>query len=106
VTQEPSLAAGERRERLLADLKQILSKPPEWEVFAAAAAHTANRIGLLACGSPAVALAALEREDGLARKKGGVDEAEARRAFLRGAPVRELARYMFWPAYSRAADGQ
>jgi tetratricopeptide (TPR) repeat protein len=106
VTQEPSLAAGERRERLLADLKQILSKPPEWEVFAAAAAHTANRIGLLACGSPAVALAALEREDGLAKKKGGVDEAEARRAFLRGAPVRELARYMFSPAYSRAADGQ
>jgi tetratricopeptide (TPR) repeat protein len=100
-----ALPTGPARERLVADLRQILSKPPDWEAFTGAAPHTANRVALLACGSPAVALAALARDDGaLSKAASGEARAAARRAFLHGAPARELVRFLFSPAYLRAAE--
>jgi len=98
-----TLPAGPARERLVADLRQVLSTPADWEAFARAAAHTANRIGLLACGDPSAALEALARED--ARLTGG-DAGNGPRAFLRTSPVRELVRFMLSPAYANALDGQ
>ncbi len=56
-------ADGDARAALVSDLGQLLSKPLDWDAFERAAAHTANRVGLLACGSPVEALAALARED-------------------------------------------
>jgi tetratricopeptide (TPR) repeat protein len=114
-----TLPPGAARERLVADLRQVLSSPPEWEAFARASAHTASRVGLLACGDATVALAALAREDaafarasgaataaGGAKAAGGKDPAaqdlEARRAFLRTDAARELVRFMLSPAYAHA----
>jgi hypothetical protein len=101
-----TLPPGAARERLVSDLRQVLSSPPDWEAFARAAAHTANRVGLLACGDPTVALAALAREDAaFAKAQSGKDAAkaaEARRAFLRTPAVRELAKFMLSPAYANA----
>jgi tetratricopeptide (TPR) repeat protein len=107
-----TLPPGAARQRLVADLREILSSPPDWEAFGRAAAHTANRVGLLACGDPAVALAALAREDvapargggakGAGAKDAAAREAEARRAFLRTEAVRELVRFMLSPAYASA----
>jgi stage V sporulation protein SpoVS len=99
-----TLAPGKARERLVADLRQILSTPPDWEAFARAAAHTANRVGLLACGDPAVALAALARDDAAFAKPGVAKNLEARRAFLRTEAVRELVRFMLSPAYAAAVE--
>jgi hypothetical protein len=63
-------------------------------------------VGLLACGDPTVALAALAREDAaFAKAQSGKDAAkaaEARRAFLRTPAVRELAKFMLSPAYANA----
>jgi tetratricopeptide (TPR) repeat protein len=98
-----TLPAGPARERLVADLRQVLSKPADWEAFARAAAHTANRVGLLACGDPAAALEALARED--ARLTGGDADSGPRR-FLRTSPVRELVKFMLSSAYANAIDGQ
>ena len=99
-----TLPPGAARERLVSDLRQVLSTPPDWEAFARAAAHTANRVGLLACGDPAVALAALAREDAAFAKAQSIKDpgkaAEARRAFLRMPAVRELAKFMLSPAYA------
>jgi thioredoxin-like negative regulator of GroEL len=107
-----TLPPGPARERLVSDLRQVLSSPPDWEAFARAAAHTANRVGLLACGDPSVALDALAREDASlaaalkastkGAKASGPKDAEARRAFLRSEPVRELVKFMFSPAYASA----
>ncbi len=94
-----TLPPGAARARLVADLRQVLSAPPDWEAFTRAAAHTANRIGLLACGDPAVALAALARED--APLVEGPD-ADARRAFLRSNAARELVTFMLSPGYANA----
>ena len=99
------LPTGEARGRLIADLREVLSKPPEWESLASAAPHTANRVGLLACGSPAAALAALAREDALPAGAAVDDDAGARRGFLRTSPVRELVRFMLSPACTRVLDG-
>ncbi|HVR02225.1 MAG TPA: tetratricopeptide repeat protein, partial [Polyangia bacterium] len=95
-----TLPTGGAREKLVADLRKVVSTPPDWEVFERGAAHTANRVGLLACGDPAVALAALAREDALLAK--GASGAEAQRGFLRTTPVRELVKFMLSPAYSNA----
>jgi hypothetical protein len=101
-----TLPPGAARERLVSDLRQVLSSPPDWEAFARAAAHTANRVGLLACGDPALALAALAREDAAFAKAQKAKEpgaaAEARRAFLRTPAVRELAKFALSPAYANA----
>jgi tetratricopeptide (TPR) repeat protein len=98
-----TLPPGPARERLVRDLRQVLSAPPDWEAFARAEAHTADRIGLLACGDPAVALAALAREDAALSKADAKKEAAARRDFLRTSAVRELVRFMLSPAYTSAA---
>jgi tetratricopeptide (TPR) repeat protein len=94
-----TLPPGAARARLVADLRQVLSAPPDWEAFARAAAYTANRVGLLACGDPAVALAALARED--APLVEGPD-ADARRTFLRSNAARELVTFMLSPGYANA----
>jgi tetratricopeptide (TPR) repeat protein len=99
------LPTGEARAVLIADLGELLSKPLDWDAFGRAAAHTANRVALLACGSPADALAALAREDALLAKAGATD-AEARRGFLRTSPVRELVRFMLSPAYALGSTGE
>ncbi|HTA18570.1 MAG TPA: hypothetical protein VK989_04725, partial [Polyangia bacterium] len=96
------LPAGAARERLIADLRQVLSSPLDWEAFGRAAVHTANRVGLLACGDPTVALATLGREGGLTGK--AATDVEARRAVLRTDVVRELVRFMLSPAYAHAAQ--
>jgi trimeric autotransporter adhesin len=102
---------GEARESLVADLAQVLSKPPNWESFLRAVPHTANRVALLACGSPSAALAQLAREDAQLAKVGAGAGAgagntgtstEARLGFLRTSPVRELVSFMLSPAYARA----
>ncbi|HSZ83627.1 MAG TPA: tetratricopeptide repeat protein, partial [Polyangia bacterium] len=96
------LPAGAARERLIADLRQVLSSPLDWEAFGRAAAHTANRVGLLACGDPVAALAALGRDGGLIGK--AATDASARRAVLRTDVVRELVRFMLSPAYTHAVQ--
>ncbi|HEV3031630.1 MAG TPA: tetratricopeptide repeat protein, partial [Polyangia bacterium] len=95
-----TLPTGGAREKLVADLRKVVSAPPDWAVFERGAAHTTNRVGLLACGDPAVALAALAREDALLAR--GASGAEAQRGFLRTTPVRELVKFMLSPAYSNA----
>jgi tetratricopeptide (TPR) repeat protein len=97
-----TLPPGAARERLVRDLRQVLSSPPDWEAFARAEAHTANRVGLLACADPAVALAALAREDAELAKADAKKEAAARRDLLRSSAVRELVRFMLSPAYTSA----
>ncbi len=96
-----TLPPGAARERLVGDLRQVLSAPPDWEELARAAAHTANRVGLLACGDPAVALAALAREEAQPAK-GAAADAEARRAFLRSNAASELVKFMLSPGYANA----
>jgi len=81
-------AAGSARQRLGADLRQVLSAKPDWETFARARPNTANRVGLLACGEPAVALAALP-----ARLHPRQRSTTVRRAFLRTAPS-ELVKFL------------
>jgi tetratricopeptide (TPR) repeat protein len=100
VSEAPPLSAA--RERVVADLRLVLSKQPDWEAFERAAVHTQNRVGLLACGDPALALAALAREDVRTGRAG--EDTEARRAFLRTTAVRELVRFMLSPAYAHAVE--
>jgi tetratricopeptide (TPR) repeat protein len=100
-----ALPTGDARARLVSDLRQVLSRPPDWEALAGAAAHTANRVGLLACGSPAAALAALAREDALLPSSGQDDTDDERSSFLRTSAVRELVRFMLSPACARVLDG-
>jgi tetratricopeptide (TPR) repeat protein len=100
-----TLPTGDARTRLAADLAAALSAPVDWEAVERAAAHTANRVALLCCGSPADALALLAREDAAFAKAGPNADAAARRAFLATPAVRELARFMFSPAYAVALAG-
>ncbi|HVZ73830.1 MAG TPA: hypothetical protein VHJ20_15730, partial [Polyangia bacterium] len=100
-----TFAAGDVRTRLIADLADALSKPLDWDAAERAAAHTANRVGLLACGSVADALAALAREDALLAKAGADAPLDARRSFLRTNVVRELVRFAFSPAFALGAAG-
>ncbi len=105
VTAATTLPTGEARAALVADLAEVLSKPLDWDAFERASSHTANRVGLLACGSPVDVLAALAREDAALVKAGGAD-VDARRAFLRTSPVRELVRYMLSAAYALGSTGE
>ena len=66
-------------------------------------AHTANRIGLLACGSLLDALKALAAGDPLIAAATSEDsQRQARRAFLRTTASRELVRYVLSDEYERA----
>jgi hypothetical protein len=96
-----ALPSGADRQRLVEDLRAAVSAGVRWEPFFEMAQDTANRVALLACRSPADALEALAREDVLLAQADPAS-ADARRAFARTAPVRELVRFMIGPDYLRA----
>ncbi|HVR61893.1 MAG TPA: tetratricopeptide repeat protein [Polyangia bacterium] len=97
------LPVGEARARLAADVQAVLGGPLDWAAFRAGSAHTSNRVGLLACGSPQDALAVLARGDNfIATAPDEEERRAARRAFLRGPTARELVRYLLSGAYEQA----
>jgi hypothetical protein len=95
-----ALPDGPDRRRLLDDI-EAAGSAFDWEAFLEAAQDTANRVGLLACGSPADALAVLARED-LLLAQSDASRADARRGFVRTGIVRELVRFMVSPEYEQA----
>ncbi|HEX3693852.1 MAG TPA: tetratricopeptide repeat protein [Polyangia bacterium] len=97
------LPVGDERALLGADVQAALSSHADWLTFLRASAHTANRIGLLVCGSPLEALNALTRGDSLIAAAGSYDDQrQARRAFMRTATIHELVRYMLSEEYQQA----
>jgi hypothetical protein len=95
-----SLPGGPERKRLVDDLEAV-AKTFDWDAFLEAAQDTANRVGLLACGSPTDALGVLARED-LLLAQSDPGRADARRGFVRTGAVRELVRFMLSPEYEQA----
>ncbi|HXI57373.1 MAG TPA: hypothetical protein VNO55_15005, partial [Polyangia bacterium] len=101
------LPVGDARTRLAADVGAVLTDGVNWPAFVAGGVHTANRVGLLVCGSPLDALKLLARGDSVlaAASDGGGDEKErreARRGFLRTSTVRQLVRYLLSDEYAGA----
>jgi tetratricopeptide (TPR) repeat protein len=104
---QSSLPEGSDREAFIADLHQALAAPVDDEAYVAGCRHTANRVGLLACGAPGEALrAATETSSAPARGHGtdpmiraiNANEEELARA---GSTLRELALFMLSPEYER-----
>ena len=58
-----SLGSSETRAAIRADVEAALASLPDWQTFTRGAQHTRNRIGLLACTSPADALTVLKADD-------------------------------------------
>jgi tetratricopeptide (TPR) repeat protein len=61
---EALLPHGAARDRLREDLRAVLDGPPDLAAHRRGSAFTADRLGLLACGSPLAALRALNRLEG------------------------------------------
>ncbi|MEA2700659.1 MAG: hypothetical protein QOI66_4930 [Myxococcales bacterium] len=107
------LPVGEARARLAADVGAVLTDGVNWPAFVAGGVHTANRVGLLVCGSPLDALRRLAHADSVlaaAASDGGdggdggdgdeKERREARRGFLRTSAIRELVRYLLSDEYA------
>ena len=96
------LGAPEARPAILAEVEAALAALPDWQAFARGAQHTRNRIGLLACGSPADALNVLKIEERAVPGRADTDTPEGRQAFLRTAVANELIGFMLSADYESA----
>jgi len=96
------LGSAETRAAIRADVEAALEALPDWQAFARGAQHTRNRIGMLACGSPADALNVLKIEERAVPGRADTDTPEGRQAFLRTAVANELIGFMLSPAYEAA----
>ena len=75
---------------------------PDWQTFTRGAQHTRNRIGLLACTSPADALIVLKADERGVPVSRDTDTPEGRQVFLRSPIARELIEFMLSPDYEAA----
>ena len=93
------LGPADARAAILVDVETALAALPDWQAFARGAQHTRNRIGMLACGSPADALNVLKIEERAVPGRADTDTPEGRQAFLRTAVANELIGFMLSPVY-------
>jgi tetratricopeptide (TPR) repeat protein len=96
------LGSPETRAAALVDVEAALAALPDWPSFVRGAQHTRNRIGLLACTSPADALGVLKIEERGVPGRPDTDTPEGRQAFLRTTVANELIGFMLSPAYEAA----
>jgi len=96
------LGSAEARAAICADVEAALEALPDWQAFARGAQHTRNRIGMLACGSPADALNVLKIEERAVPGRADTDTPEGRQAFLRTAVANELIGFMLSPVYEES----
>jgi tetratricopeptide (TPR) repeat protein len=96
------LGSAEARVALRADVEAALAALPDWATFTRGAQHTRNRIGLLACTSPADALTVLKADDRGVPVGRDTNTPEGRQAFLRNPVASELIDFMLSPAWEAA----
>ena len=103
-TPDASLLLGppEARPALRADVEAALAALPDWTTFTRGAQHTRNRIGLLACISPADALTVLKADDRGVPVGRDTNTPEGRQAFLRNPVASELIDFMLSPEWEAA----
>jgi hypothetical protein len=106
---KPDIAAliptGEHKDDLIADASHALANPPDLDDYIRGCRYTADRVGLLLCGHPLVALRALA---GML-KDGSVAEETAtvaqRQEQMRGSQaMRELVAFMVSEEYGALVD--
>jgi tetratricopeptide (TPR) repeat protein len=109
---KPELAAlipwEKAKDELVENATSALTNPPELESYIRGCRYTADRVGLLACGSPLAALRALA---GLLKVDSAASGEEAtlarRQEQLRASPaLRELVAFMFSDEYSALVHGR
>ena len=96
------LGSPETRADICVDVEAALAALPDWPTFTRGAQHTRNRIGLLACTSPADALTVLKADDRGVPVGRDTNTPEGRQAFLRNPVARELIEFMLSPACEAA----
>ena len=96
------LGSAETRAAIRADVEAALESLPDWQAFTRGAMHTRNRIGLLACTSPADVLTVLKADERGVPVGRDTNTPEGRQAFLRSPVAIELIGFMLSPAYEAA----
>ena len=95
------MPTGKVRADLLVDAGEALTRPPDLEGYVRGCRYTADRVGLLCCGSPLVALRALAgqfKHDGTSPAEEGARERQER--VRSSTAMRELVAFMLSDDYA------
>jgi hypothetical protein len=97
------MPAGKARADLLVDAGEALARPPDLEGYVRGCRFTADRVGLLASGSPLVALRALT---GYYKQEGGATAtpSEQQERVRSSAAVREMVAFMLSDEYAALVE--
>jgi len=97
------MPTGKVRADLLVDAGEALSRPPDLEGYVRGCRHTADRVGLLCCGSPLVALRALT---GQFKREGTspADEGTRQERVRSSTALRELVAFMLSDDYAALVE--
>jgi hypothetical protein len=97
----PLLPTGKHRADVLVEAGDALSRPPDLDGYLRGCRFTADRVGLLACGSPLVALRALSGAFKTPRLSQNQDSATHRQEQVRSSSaLRELISFMLSDEYA------
>jgi tetratricopeptide (TPR) repeat protein len=95
------------RDRLIADARQALAAPPDIDDYIRGCRYTADRVGLLACGRPLVALRALGGmgKDGLPSSAESAAIAQRKEQVRSSPALRELVAFLLSEEYTTLVEG-
>ena len=97
------MPTGKIRADLLVDAGEALTRPPDLEGYVRGCRYTADRVGLLCCGSPLVALRALAGQ--LKPEGGSQTEEGARQERVRSSTsLREMVAFMLSDEYASLVE--
>jgi len=97
------MPTGKARADLLVEAGEALTRPPDLEGYVRGCRYTADRVGLLCCGSPLVALRALAgqlKHDGTSSAEEGARQERVRSS----AALRELIAFMLSDEYASLVE--
>ena len=97
------MPAGKVRADLLVDAGEALSRPPDLEGYVRGCRHTADRVGLLCCGRPLVALRALAgqfKREGTSPAEEGTRQERVRSSTA----LREMVAFMLSDEYASLVE--
>ena len=101
------LPTGKVRADLLVDAGEALTRPPDLEGYVRGCRYTADRVGLLCCGSPLVALRALAGQFKHEGNSPAEEGARERRERVRSSTaMRELIAFMLSDEYASLVEDQ
>jgi hypothetical protein len=97
------MPTGKVRADLLVDAGEALARPPDLEGYVRGCRYTADRVGLLCCGSPLVVLRALAGQ--LKQEGGSPAEQSARQERVRSSTaLREIIAFMLSDDYASLVE--